>query len=68
MKYRIGGTLAVSCYTVVDASSPEEALEIAQERQVADLFYNAMSPGEDKAWNFGNDGEPYDLRIDGEEY
>lgn len=63
-EYKISGAITVSCFTKVEANSPEEALEIAKKRRVADITINAFDQEEDEAWNFDSDGEPFDIRID----
>jgi hypothetical protein len=63
-RYYITGTLSVTCYTEVEANSPEEALEIARERRVAGLCNNPFDGDSSESWNFDSDGEPFELQID----
>jgi hypothetical protein len=66
-RYYITGTLSVTCYTEVDANSPEEALEIASYRNVSGLCHAPFLSNSDEEWNFDNDGEPFDISINNEE-
>jgi hypothetical protein len=63
MRYIVQGKATVSCCTVVEADSIEQALEIAGERQLADFtgMVNPFYEGMDEAFYFENDGTPADL-------
>ena len=63
MKYKISGQMTVSCWTEVEANSEEEAIEIAQERDPANLCHLPFSEESDEAWHFDNDGEPSEFHI-----
>ncbi|MBI5270661.1 MAG: hypothetical protein HY856_13400 [Burkholderiales bacterium] len=58
MKYSVAGHMTVSCYTIVEADSPEEAKRIAEDRAVATLCYRPFCDEEDESWHFESDGEP----------
>lgn len=62
-KYRVHGTITVSCWTEVTARSEAEALRIAQGRQVAEVYIDPSYP-EDDCWQIDSDGTPENLRID----
>lgn len=68
MKYTITGKMTVSCWTEVEAESPEEALKIAQERanneQVASVPIFSGSNPVDESFHFSNDGTPLNLEIE----
>ena len=61
--YRIIGTVGVSCWTDVEAESPEEAVRLAAQRGLADHHIDG-SFGEDESWHFDNDGTPGNLRVE----
>lgn len=56
-KYIVSGKLIVSCWTEVDASTPEEAKRIAMKRPVAEHHIDGSYP-DDENWHFENDGMP----------
>ncbi len=64
MKYTVSGFLTVSCCTEVEANSKSEALEIAEEREVAELCCNPFIGTDDEVWHFGNDGVPQKTKVD----
>lgn len=64
--YRIGALVTVSCWTEVEAASPEEASEIAKSRDMAEHHIDG-SYTEDECWHFDNGGTPDDLRVEEEE-
>lgn len=66
-KYQVNGTATISMHTVVEADSPEEAKEIAQERAVQGLCHGcANARGADEEWRTNGelDGEPGDLEVE----
>ena len=63
-KFTINGQLTVSCWTVVEAETKEEALEISEDREVADLCYNPFYSGADEAWHFEIDGMPQKVTVE----
>lgn len=63
-KYHVTASLTVSAYTIVEANSEKEAIEIAENREVGDLCYGAISPDDDEVWHFENDGCPQDISVD----
>jgi len=70
MKYGITGIMTVSCWTEVEADSPEEALKIARERaedeMVASLNASPFTSPVAETFHFQNDGVPSDLEIEDE--
>jgi len=56
--YRVNGTITVSCTTLVEADSADDAKKIAESRDVAGLSVVALYPDEDEAWHIDTDGEP----------
>lgn len=63
-KYKLRAHLTVSAWTEVEAESPEEAIQIAQDRDVGSLCHGAIYPDSDEAWHFENDGIPLKIAID----
>jgi hypothetical protein len=63
-KYIVNGAITASCYTVVEANSPEEALKIARERPVANMCYNPFDQDVEESWHIETDGEPYNINLD----
>lgn len=63
-KYKLKAHLTVSAWTEVEANTPEEAKEIAEDREVGSLCHNAIYPGQDEVWHFENDGLPQKIEID----
>lgn len=64
MKYTVRGVMTVSCWTEVEADSPEAALEIAEQREVGGLSISAIYPDEDECFHFDSDGVPFDLSVE----
>lgn len=63
-KYSVTGIMTVSCWTEVEADSPEAAIEAAIERQVASLPAVTFNGYDIKdSWHFDNDGEPFELKA-----
>lgn len=58
-KYLVQGTMEVSCWTIVEAESEEEALREAQDRAVGDTF----GADEYKEWAYDGDGAPENLSV-----
>lgn len=63
MKYRVMGTVVVSCWTVVDADSPEEAIDKAELMDMAEIHIDGSYP-EDEYWHIDIDGIPSELRAE----
>lgn len=63
MKYNISGLVTVSCYTVIEADSEEEALKIAASRDIAEFNIDGSYEVEE-CFHIENDGMPYDLSVD----
>ncbi len=63
MKYTVSGVVTVSCWTVVEADSEAEAVEIAEERNCAGLCCSPFSGRVDDEFHFSSDGEPTDLIV-----
>jgi hypothetical protein len=57
-KFTVNGTVTVSCWTVVEAASEEEAKKIASGREVAGLCNMPFDAEDDEAWHIDTDGEP----------
>ena len=57
MIYQVNGTITVSCWTEVEANSPEEAIEIANARPMADVLIDGGYPI-DECWHLDSDGTP----------
>ncbi len=67
MKYTVSGLVTVSCHTVVEAESAEEAMEIAERRDVASLCYGPYVEDIDEAFHISTDGEARELCVEGYE-
>lgn len=67
-RYSVGGVLAVSIYTEVVASSPEEARELAMQRGILSLCHQCASGEPDVEWvtsgELDGEPEPYDDQTD----
>lgn len=63
MKFNIGGLVTVSCYTVVEAETEDEALKIAKSRDVAQFSIDGSWDIEE-CFHIEADGIPYDLSVD----
>lgn len=63
MKYSISGLVTVSCYTLVEADSEDEALRIAASRDIAEFSIDGSYEVE-YCFHIENDGAPYDLKVD----
>jgi len=61
MEFTICGSVAVSCWTIVEADSLQEAIEIAKDRQLAEANIDGSYP-DDECWHFDTDGVPDKLR------
>jgi hypothetical protein len=57
MKYKVSGTMVVSCWCEVEANSEQEARRLASKLDVADHHIDGSYPV-DEAWHFDNDGMP----------
>jgi hypothetical protein len=63
MKFLVTAHVTVSCYTEVEADSPEEAINIAEGRGLAEVIIDSpYSIGE--CWHMDNDGVPFELSAD----
>lgn len=62
-RFTITGTVTVSCYTEVDAKTPEEALKIAKERTLAGFSIDG-SYLINEYFHLDNDGTPDRLVVD----
>lgn len=62
-KFNVSGIVGVSCYTIVEAETAEEAKEIAEDRDMANLCHNALSPDCDDSWHLDTDGTPGRLSV-----
>ena len=64
-KFNVFGSVTVSCATVVEADSPEQAVQIAKGREMAELpavVFNGYPIEE--TWHFENDGVPEVVRVE----
>lgn len=50
MKYRVYGMVTISCWTYVEADSPEQAKEIADERNMTTLCHQPFSSDGTEDW------------------
>ena len=70
MKYEIKGRVTFSCWTIVEADSPEEALKIANERSdneyIAPPEISGSYPS-DEYFHYDSDGAPLELEIEDDE-
>ena len=64
MKYTINATVTVSCHTEVEANSEEEAIAIAQERELAGLCFAPFDAYATEAWHIDTDGMPQNLSAE----
>lgn len=65
-KYAVSGTVTVSCWTEVEAESKVEALEIAENRDLAEFHIDGTYDVK-SCFMLDNDGRPDDLKIDEEQ-
>ncbi len=63
-KFTMGATLTVSAWTVVEAETEEEALKIAEARDVGAMSSNAIYPDDSESWHFENDGLPQNIKLE----
>ena len=59
-RFRVSGTVAVSCWTFVDAENEAEALKTAALRDVADIHINGIYE-DTECFHIEPDGEPENL-------
>jgi len=64
MKFKLSAQVTVSCWTTVEADTLEDALKLAEDREMADLCRYPFSAGEEEAWHFSNDGTPRQIVQD----
>lgn len=57
MKYIVHGMATVSCHTVVEANSHEEARAIAEQRQLAQLIHQPFASEDTEEWHIETDGD-----------
>ena len=62
MKYCITALVTVGCDTEVEADSKEEAIRLAQERNLAEIYHSGSDPL-DETWHMDNDGLPYEISV-----
>jgi len=62
-KFQINGKVTVSCWTVVEAETPEQALEIAKRRELCGFHIDGTYEDTD-SFIFDNDGTPFELTIE----
>lgn len=61
--YRVDAYVTVSCWTLVEAESHQEALEKAKNRELATAHIEPTE-SDREAWHFDLDGSPTDLFIE----
>lgn len=62
MKFYLSASVAVSAFTVVEAATLEEAIKIAEEREVC-LHFNGSGTDPEDVWCVEDaDGSPLDIR------
>lgn len=64
--FKVCGLVTVSCWTLVEAENMQEAIEIAQSRDLAEHHIDG-SYEEDECWHFDNDGTPDQVYCYGNE-
>lgn len=61
--FKISGIITISCYTDVEADTEEEALQIAEDREMMELPFN-NAYGSDEYWITDSlDGRPREIHI-----
>jgi hypothetical protein len=65
MKYQVSGLVTVSCTTVVEAKNEKEALEMAQQRDIASLCHGPYIEDIDECFHIETDGDAKELTVDG---
>jgi hypothetical protein len=65
-KYRVCADVTISVSTVVEAESKEQAIEMAQEREMQGLCHQCSTGNDREEWSLSGeiDGEPMNLRIE----
>lgn len=61
--YQVCGKVTVSCWTTVEARSPEEAIAKAQGHEMAEFQIDGCYP-EDECWHMDSDGAPSELVVE----
>lgn len=62
--YTVSGEVTVSCWTTdIKADSPEEAIKIAEEREMGNLVHNAFDALTDEVFHADTDGAPRKLKA-----
>jgi len=65
MKYRVNGIIGISAYTIVEAKSPDDAIEIASLRDNMGLPYMSNAYPDDEFWVVDElDGTPRNFTVD----
>jgi hypothetical protein len=59
--FHLRAAATVSCYTEVEADSIEEAIEIAENRELAGLCAYPFTGDISEEWYFESDGVPFDI-------
>lgn len=65
-KFYFSAHLTVSAFTEVEADTMEEAMEIAEGRDVAGLCANPYCSDESESWHFEGDGLPQGITGEAE--
>lgn len=61
--FKIAAKVTVSCFTTVEADTEDEALEIANGRDLAE-FHIDGSYQVSESWHIDADGVPFEIRVD----
>lgn len=62
--FGVHGRVTVSCFTLVEAETKEEAWKIAEQRYLSGLTYNAHTGEEAEEWHIETDGEPEVMHVE----
>ena len=62
--FKFRGSVTVSCWTEVEADTGEQALAIAQDRELGKLYPSSISGDVSQVWHFSDDGAPQEIELD----
>ena len=62
--FKFRGSVTVSCWTEVEADTQEQALAIAQDREMGSLNCFSISSDVSEVWQFSDDGVPQEIELD----
>ncbi len=65
-KYKVSGSVTISVYTEVEATSKAEAVRLAQEHPMQSFCHQCSTGSPDEEWTTSGelDGEPTDVRVE----